>query len=139
MLSHLEKTFSENNTIKELREFDKAHKYIEKQIINKINRSKDTIYKKFEVIILYVINFQDLVNQLKNNIDNYFENYKKIILNEHQRKNELNIQNFDFNPSEKFSFIQTQLNKIKNENKNVNVNNFKNIYKGIFKINADLR
>lgn len=78
-----------------------------------------------------------MMNRLKNYIDIYFENYTQIALDQHKKQNEINIQKFDFNPSEKFCFIQEQLDKIKNEN--INVENFKNVYKEIFKVNADLR
>lgn len=49
LLSHLEKTFSDNLIIKELRKYQNPQSYVKEKIENKLNRSKDMIERRLDV------------------------------------------------------------------------------------------
>ena len=72
-------------------------------------------------------------------INNFFDNYKRILLFENSTKNEIELEKLNFKPKESLTKIQEKLNEIKLNSKNINEKNFKSIYKETFKLNADLR
>lgn len=49
LLGHLEKTFSDNCTIKDLRKYSDAESYVKEKIENKLSRSKDMIERRLDV------------------------------------------------------------------------------------------